>query len=364
MEPVKAVITFLQIASILAAAAFASLALFTEYKKDGKITRYGRFAVLGIVLSAILSLGTQWGQAELDRRKAKKADDQRATELSNELDRYGRQMIRLRSLSRQQRETLIRNQRLGTDMQVALREQRRLQGEVRNSRAQEANNATRLFARMWSDANRVGFGSITAVVEIDCFAVRSDSLEPIIAPSWPALLTIQSTNAAAARPAQEVTLTSLEGRFTSFISNHETSGHNFRQYYIYNSFNGSLGDFADIAPWRHASVSLLIVGESPGFARRYADLAHRTLDPPVNLSEIRMSVPADRDVTGIRIPCVPTFGLLVNGRDVILEWRGNLFELISGLHPGSVVLDFANAPIIASSLPRLGVVGSGPADRR
>lgn len=64
----------LKIASMVASALFGALGLLTEYKgKDGTITRWGKVALSGIVLSALLSLTLQWLETEHAKREANDA---------------------------------------------------------------------------------------------------------------------------------------------------------------------------------------------------------------------------------------------------------------------------------------------------
>jgi hypothetical protein len=159
----------LQVASILSAAAFAALALFTNHKQDGRITRYGRFAVLGIVLSALFSLGMQWSKDEIDRRKAADAriaeagrERAAAKAAADELDRYRRQMNGLSSLLGLQQVALDGTRRLVGRMQVSLRQQEAIQAQARGTllaveatRSQEKANTIRVLKRMWDEANRI-----------------------------------------------------------------------------------------------------------------------------------------------------------------------------------------------------------------
>jgi hypothetical protein len=171
-----------QVASILSAATFATLGLFTDYKKDGKVTFYGRVAVVGIVLSALFSLGTRWAQtslAEDERREAKaksdRADEEAIAERAGQARNFARQMRGLTDLAATLAALQGRTEAITKGMNASLLTQERIQGAVGRSLRetaalgqQEDQNTARVLTRMWGDANRIDSGSIELVAVYSC----------------------------------------------------------------------------------------------------------------------------------------------------------------------------------------------------
>jgi hypothetical protein len=186
----------LQVTSILSAAAFAGLALFTEYKKKGKITRAGRWAVGGIVLSALLSLATQWGKAEIDRRKSEKANGEQTARLNEEISRFhqqmqglanlsgqqqktlignGQQMLEMMHLAKQQQNVLAGNRLLSHNMEIALvsqenlrRQAERTRSDIESTRSRVDQAATETLETMWNNANRIEPTGIQVIFSYLC----------------------------------------------------------------------------------------------------------------------------------------------------------------------------------------------------
>jgi hypothetical protein len=193
----------LQVGSIISAAGFAAFALFTEFKKDGKITAHGRIAVIGIVLSALFSLGTQWGKAEIDRLKgevdrlkgiaqARQEQDDR----NEELGRYRDQINRFVGLSTQQQRALYLaeglngrmrlslnrqqavltgNRLLSGSMATALASQENLRrqaehslGEIEATRSQVGQGTANTLEAMWDNANRIDPSGIQVIFGYLC----------------------------------------------------------------------------------------------------------------------------------------------------------------------------------------------------
>jgi len=199
----------LQIASILSAAGFAAFALFTDFKKDGRITTHGRIAIIGIVLSALFSLGTQWGKDEIDRLGKIERGAQEQVERDAELGRYRDQISRFVGLSNEQQglsnrqiealdlaqglnrrmqlslstqqAVLTGNRRLSANMATSLaaQEDLRLQAElalggINATRSQVDSGTTHTLQAMWNNANRIDPTGIQVILAYTCRAGRGD----------------------------------------------------------------------------------------------------------------------------------------------------------------------------------------------
>ena len=94
---------FLKIASLIGAGIFGALGLLTKYKDDaGKITRWGRIALGGIVISSTISLGLYI--LETYRAKAKAVEDQtKAAAMAHKLETI---LINAQTTAEQQKKSL------------------------------------------------------------------------------------------------------------------------------------------------------------------------------------------------------------------------------------------------------------------
>jgi len=118
--------SFLKITSLIATGIFAALGLLTKYKNDaGKITRWGKVALAGILISSSVSLGlfvleTSRAKAAAQRAKA----DAEATKASLE------EIInKAKTTASLQEESLQKTDKLQRDMQTNLdRQQQNLEG--------------------------------------------------------------------------------------------------------------------------------------------------------------------------------------------------------------------------------------------
>jgi len=381
------VVDLLQVASILSAAAFAALALFTEYKRDGKITRYGRFAVLGIVLSALFSLGMQWTKAEIDRQKAEQArkdevERQKAAAraAADELERYKTQTGRLQNLLGLERVALDGTRHLAERMAVSLRQQQAIQAQTRGTllaveaaRSQERANTVRVLKGMWEDANRVSGATIAVVVGYQC-TVDPERYVPILPDQARAELTLLPMAAAAAehvaltrfRPDYILgsrTLTSLDERTT--LIGDPLGEVQFQQISRFSPFSFGAKDLQVLGrpeDWRGMAVELRIIGTQRELADRVAavarkpsgsrdQLAHKydvtagTLHSPKQDQAVRVAV----------LPCTADMAVFINDRQVA-DAQGLVVELWDGPsdRTGQVIVKFPIVPVDTADFPRFG----------
>jgi hypothetical protein len=167
-------------ASLLFAAGFGLLGLLTDYKKDGKITRWGKIAAAGIVASAVLSIAAGFFRDRMEAEAATAAKAQRNLEAS----RFDVQLGQLKNLNRTMSLVNRRNTTLLASAQGSLLAQERLltsQGALLSSArrsmlltagltAQERENTGRVLRGLWDEENRVRGDTIKLDVTYDCGA--------------------------------------------------------------------------------------------------------------------------------------------------------------------------------------------------
>lgn len=269
----EGLITFLQVAAIVSGAAFAALALFTEYKKDGKVTRYGRFAAIGIVLSALFSLGTQWGQSRLDLERSKDAQGRAREQLVQEGHRFDQQMQRLNFLSSDLRELNTQNLDLRHRAEQSL-----LQLATVQMRLRQSLGATREIAQlervMWDDANRVVPSGLNMVVTYRCL-FQDRQLPSLLADQMIAYVRVApaspdrpQANAFSTAPQltadHMVEFSSIEHRTLS--DGGSVSGRYFtaERMQFLSFVTDDLGAFGRPEAWRNVLVEVVVTGNVPG----------------------------------------------------------------------------------------------------
>lgn len=375
----EALVDGLQIIAPTAAALFALLGLFTEYKKDGKVTRYGRLAVVGIVLSALCSLLTQWAQGGLDEERSEMAALQAAAQLRTEDVRFNRQIkligqqtLALGDLNTESLEirdrlrlSLIQLGLLQTNAAHSLGATLRLENEQRASTA-------RVLRTMWADANRITPASIQLAIGIDCGPVLGEL--PVVFPEG-SLATIGVARpidqpAWAAKSKLFASKLTMTGEFVALASFQATiatqrkatgDGANVYQAIVFQSFKSDgLGEFAEPEQWDGAYLDVVIVGFAPGVVAAaleampdYERGGKETLRETYDISKIE----ANDDYGVSVLPCEATGSVFVNQREVasltgkvVQVWEGD--EDVSG----KVVLKFPVVQVIATAFPRFDAV--------
>lgn len=162
-------------ASIASAAIFGLLALFTDYKKDGKITQWGRLYAGGIALSAVFAMTSAVLQKRIAAAEAaageRAADDQRALQKAQ----FDTQLGHLTRLNGRMEEVSSANQRLLHDMTRSLTAQGVLltnaqRGMLLTARlgVQERENTGRVLRSLWDESSRVTGSSISVTVAYLC----------------------------------------------------------------------------------------------------------------------------------------------------------------------------------------------------
>jgi len=155
-------VDILTVSSVVSAAAFGALGLFTDYKKDGKVTRYGFIAAIGILLSAVMSIAVGLLQDRIEsERRAEAAKSERAKR-DEEDKRFGEQINRLTFVSATLGDLMADTQR-----SLLLTEQ---------IGTQQRTSTDRTLRTMWEDAHRIDPSGISATVNYVCMLKKGASL--------------------------------------------------------------------------------------------------------------------------------------------------------------------------------------------
>jgi hypothetical protein len=360
----QSLIAILQVLSILAAAGFAALALLTDYKKDGRITRHGRWAVLGIVLSALLSLATQWASAAVDRDKDRRASGEKAAELVRSAARYRSQIVLLRAVIGREREAIAAVGRTQDRVSASLVQLGRLQTRVTSGiRAvrvvgeQEDRHTAHVLRTLWEDSNRVDSNSIVAGVTFTCENVRDRTLPRLLPQGLLAVFKVSDRNPDTGSPGSESeVLVAADSTHTDVPSERTDGRYDMIESDVYSVFRGELRDFARIERWRGAWMTFTVAGDAPGLFAAYAAASgDRLLNHPSRRrapagpgERLMGDAPEARQV----IPCDASLTLFLNGRQ-IGHAEGFLYESAPGSEgAGSVKLLFPPFKVEPEALPR------------
>ncbi len=381
--------------SALSAAFFGMLALFTDFKKDGRITRYGRMAVIGIALSATISIGLTLLKSRIDLRKSADAENKARAQRADEATRFKAQEDALKSLAGQMGTALtqLRSQNVLQKNLVA-----KTQDLFRTTQALSAkqdSSTLQVLRRMWQDTNLVTPQALAAVVQISCeFDGGGDSGSEADAESW-SMATELTARRSVVRMIGAGWTANL--RYTT-AAGHRASTGGFavsasdpRDYPEFENpadptqsvsfaFGGAtmgeqLEEMAAIESWAGRDVLLTLSGPAPGLARRWATVAKAPVPGDVAANEIPALERLDEPLggrTAIAIPqCTANMAVTLHSR-LIAEGTGSIFEVTPGLFthgelgamsdeqrkdsekafPGYVMIVFEPAKVRAEAIPR------------
>ena len=168
-------VTLIGYASIVSAAMFGLLGLFTEYKKDGRITVWGRLAAGGIALSALFAMTSAVLQQQLNAEQQQTARDEAAADLKRQEKQFNTQLGKLADLNRQLGGVNRANSLLLGRMESSLNSQRQLLGNARRNLllttalgAQQRQSTIRVLKSLWDDANRITGERLELLVNTTC----------------------------------------------------------------------------------------------------------------------------------------------------------------------------------------------------
>jgi hypothetical protein len=166
-------------ASIVSAALFGLLALFTDYKKEGRVTRWGRLYAGGIALSAVLALTSSVLQKQISADAQAAGQRAAGEERARQKGQFDTQLEQFRGLNRQMGRVNDANNRLIASMTETLRGQATLLGHTQRGLlltaglgVQERQNTGRVLRGLWDESTRVRNGAVVARVTAICDPVR------------------------------------------------------------------------------------------------------------------------------------------------------------------------------------------------
>lgn len=190
-------VAILTIGSVLFAMGFGLLALFTNYKQDGKVTRWGRVAAGGIALTALISimLGVLKDRVEAQKNSERRqqADIER-TEQKTRFDRQSEAFARLTdqmsaSLTTQGLQLTEQKRQNGTQQALVTRTTALLQG-TSALRTAQAGSTLQLLRHMWNNANWVSPNSISVMVLLSCRTPSDRPSSHLLEGNWVANLEV------------------------------------------------------------------------------------------------------------------------------------------------------------------------------
>lgn len=172
----QVLLSLFTIAAALLAAGFGILGLTTKYKhEDGRLTRYGKFAISGFICSAFLSVSSQVIKDRIASEQAEKARRAADETRQREQDRYQTQIRQLIDANNKLQKLLGETQGLQTSMASSLAASKAI-GASSNSilsstvalQRQQRQTADRMLFSLWQTANRVSGASIRLSVRLGC----------------------------------------------------------------------------------------------------------------------------------------------------------------------------------------------------
>lgn len=356
MDPRERIIDILQVASILSAGAFAALGLFTDYKKDGKVTKYGRLAVIGIVLSAFFSLGTRWLQTDLaeDQREKAKSDAERlATETARQrgIDarNFAVQMQELQNLAQGLTDLQDGTRRLNGDMQASLRTQERIQSTVSRSLSQtvllgrEQRTSTMMtLESIWQSANRIDGNGIEMVAFYTCEAAPGRPLPDLFPNGAMASVRLYT-------PGGEDERELLS--FRQIGSEIDTEGEEAARVMSFERFLGpELRNLVSPDAWRGVELSVSLTSRYKGDISALAAAFGRPLRSPAEIDRDESPDYAPENVLAV-LPCESELYLIVNGH-FIVEAEPDIVVTRDAEARQIITISTRNLRVVPEALPR------------
>lgn len=303
-------VAILTTGSVLFAAGFGLLALFTDYKQNGKVTRWGRTAACGVVLTALLSIWLGVLKDHIASQSASVGRKIARMERKDERQRLNAQLAQLTALSsgmdtslgKQDSQLLQQKEQNAVQQGLMVRTSALLRSTTVLGIQQRASTA-QMLRQMWEDGYHVTGQAIQAAVAVKC------SQEPaqyanIIEAGWPAMLSLRP--AGSKDSSDDVTLYSFAHRSVRGAD----GGDDVDEVYIFTDFMGDLKGFSRFENWRGASVSLLIRGSRT----QAAPLA--PVGAPVQFGSATDGLVGPSGEAR-RLPCTYIVTLLVHGRGVL-----------------------------------------------
>lgn len=342
-------VNFLTKGALVATAGFGLLALLTDYKKDGRITKWGRVAAGGIVVSAMLSIATGIFQ---DRIKAA-SDAAEAAHRKDLNDDLGAQLEALRKLGQDSR--MIEQSMVQANARQAsiIKLQNSLLDRAEQSMlltarlSSEGNtNTGRVLKGMWGEANRIDGKKIKLFAAIDCRREIDPEISYIFQKGAVATIYFSKRAKAAARGISQVSDNSTDQEAIALESSDMTfpeirgTGTVSQFNNFYELSRNSIAKISNPVLWRDLDVSLNI---SAPINDDYEKFVQKYITPS-NLSKLDPGYEAE-------LPCDVFWQLDVLDRTIGYA-RGKLIFYKDAKGPGSLVGRSGRAEINYDYLPR------------
>lgn len=357
-------VKILTVASVLSAAGFGMLGLFTDYKREGKITAFGRLAVGGIALSAALSILLGVLRDKIDAVAAAAAAARAEHERKVEQKRFAEQTNRLMGLADQmalslgqQKQQLDRQQAQHVLQQALVARSASLMRLTSTLRDEQGADTLRMLRRMWSDANWVSPDRISVTVMFLCQVAPGRNLPSFASDDWSAGLEILAD-----APTDEATALIHSTRYASFAprSLDPVSAMQLVTFSPFESLESATVErIGPVEFWRDRDVSLQMIGSNPELARRVYQAADEMLPPARPASDfegLSGEIYDGRNAVPIET-CTTQMSLKVNFR-IVAESFGKIYEVLPDEaapeddgRAGFVSVVFQPADVLPQALP-------------
>jgi hypothetical protein len=355
-------VAILTVTSILAAAGFGMLGLFSDYKQDGKVTWAGRIAAGGIALSAMLSILLGVAQDHVDAAKDNARRSEADRERAEQKARFDAQAKAFAGLTGQMGASLDTQ---ALQLAELKRQNAMQQGLVTRTTAllrtttqlgrQQEGNTLRVLQRMWNDSTWVSADSLSANVSALCGA-RPGKRPPAI---LPADALVKLTVSEKGQPeSDEIELTAMDVHRINPDSP------------LVSIQLATLGSFlpaerkaaealGPIESWKHRTARIEILGYRPGLVAAIAEAGGLPIPEAKPLADYPHLVnegegPGRALVTD---SCLMWITLSIHAR-IVATGSGKIFEVLpydggdQGIIPGYVSIYFPKLDIDPEALPR------------
>jgi len=317
-------LSLITIATAVIAAGFGILGLTTKYKEeDGRLTRYGRIAVCGVVVSAFFAISSQAIKDRMAYEQSEKAKEDAEAARKNAVAEQARQQKEYKD----QIDELVKANKsllaLQGDMTTALetgttniqRSESILQSTIA-LREQQRRSSHRMLRSIWDSANRVSGGEVVLMLGLNCKpGTNVWSLRNLFNGALASVRVADGRLASAAGDvATGLVFHALPQDFELVASHNETTVHKkqdsgggrveqtiqFGPFFGY----GELGNYALIERWGGAAAQ---------FRVEKRDLSMEELRDAFGALGTEEPVASSNDGFLYPIPCTVQFHLSVNG---------------------------------------------------
>lgn len=336
LEQQRLALDSIAVVAVLVTIYLGYLGVTKDYRdKDGQVTRWGRLAAGGIVVSGVLTILTTILQ---DRVSAAEKRVERAEQRRS----YNRQLAEIRNVSNTTGDLVNQSEKLGkgaADLQngmlSSIKIQRDLLGRSRRSislaralEAQEQANSAAVLQRVWENSNQVRPGDIAVAASFDCVRKDGGSAPAMLLENARATLSVHVPGSVDTR--QSISLRATRHEWVVAAERQVAGGTLRSQDSYFSPFIGDLGPLRNLSAWRGARLRLSLKGEQ----------------------EHAIRLTGEEKRGWALVPCNVRMVVVVAGRSLV-RTVGNLRQNI--LNEMAVMeITFPLSEVDADSLPRTG----------